>query len=143
MKRLLLLIGLLIVIFSLHGNEEMSQQAKIISAYSAAWNAKKLDEMAALMHPEIEWLSVVGSAVKVETKGKEQLVDSLKAWFASPSLPTGSLRDWSINGNFVAVTETASWLDDAKQTQSQSSLTVYELEDNLIRRVYYYSSISQ
>lgn len=143
MKRLLLFIGLLIVVFSLHGNEEMSQQAKIISAYSAAWNAKKLGEMAALMHPEIEWLSVVGSAVKVETKGKEQLVDSLKAWFESPSLPTGSLRDWSINGNFVAVTETASWLDDAKQTQSQSSLTVYELEDNLIRRVYYYSSISQ
>lgn len=143
MKRLLLFIGLLIVVFSLHGNEKMSQQTKIISAYSAAWNANNLDEMAALMHPEIEWLSVVGSAVKVETKGKEQLVDSLKAWFESPSLPTGSLRDWSINGNFVAVTETASWLDDAKQTQSQSSLTVYELEDNLIRRVYYYPSISQ
>lgn len=143
MKRLLLFIGLLIVVFSLHANQEMSQQTKIISAYSAAWNAKNLDEMAALMHPEIEWLSVVGSAVKVETKGKEQLVDSLKAWFESPSLPTGSLRDWSINGNFVAVTETASWLDDAKQTQSQSSLTVYELEDNVIRRVFYYPSISQ
>lgn len=142
MKKLLLFIGLLIGAFSLNANEGISQQTKIISAYSAAWNAKNLDEMAALMHPDIEWLSVVGASVKAETKGKVQLVNALNTWFESPNLPTGSLRDWSINGNFVAVTETASWLDDANQAKSQSSLTVYELEDNLIRRVYYYPSIS-
>lgn len=81
MKKLLFFIGLVVVAFSLRVNEEMNQQTQIISAYSAAWNAKNLDDMAALMHPDIEWLSVVGASVTAETKGKEQLVNALEMWF--------------------------------------------------------------
>ena len=119
----------------------VSGPAAIISAYSAAWNTQNLEQMAALMHPDIEWLSVNGSETTVETQGKAALVNAMREWFASPNLPSGSLRDWSINGHFVAVTETASWLDKTQQLQSQSALTVYELTDNLIRRVYYYPSV--
>ncbi|MDT0595471.1 nuclear transport factor 2 family protein [Glaciecola petra] len=141
MKKLIIFVGLLIAIFAAPSDANPKEQASIISAYSAAWNAKDLAKMATLMHPDIEWLSVSGSKISVETKGKDELVSALEKWFLSPDLPKGSLRDWSINGNFVAVTETASWLDDANQQQSQSSLTVYELQDKLIRRVYYYPSI--
>ncbi|MGS2718987.1 nuclear transport factor 2 family protein [Paraglaciecola aestuariivivens] len=112
----------------------------VIASYSAAWNSKDLKEMSALMHPDIEWASVVDGAVVIEVAGKDALVAELKTWFSVPSLPTGSLRDWSINGNYVAVTETAHWLDKTGKAQGQSALTVYELQDGLIRRVYYFPS---
>ncbi|GAA0859512.1 nuclear transport factor 2 family protein [Aliiglaciecola litoralis] len=113
----------------------------IIEAYSESWNEKNVQKMAALMHPQIQWLSVKGNTINVEISGKSELVEAMQKWFEDADLPAGSLRDWSLNGNFVAVTETATWIDDSGATQSQSSLTVYELEDDLIRRVYYYPSV--
>lgn len=113
----------------------------IISVYSQGWNDKDLETMASLMHPDITWMSIEGDTIKVEVSGKAALVAEMKNWFDGESaLPRGSLRDWSVNGNYAAVTETASWTAKDGSEKSQSALTVYELEDNLIRRVYYYPS---
>ena len=118
-----------------------SKSHPVIAAYSESWNEKDIHKMAALMHPDIQWLSVKDNTIVVEISGKSKLVAEMQQWFDSPDLPAGSLRDWSINGNFVAVTETAAWTDKSGTAQSQSSLTVYELKDKLIRRVYYYPSV--
>ena len=114
-----------------------SKAHPIVAAYSESWNEKDVQKMAALMHPDIQWLSVKDNTITVEVSGKSKLVAEMQEWFDSPDLLAGSLRDWSLNGNFVAVTETAVWTDKSGSAQSQSSLTVYELEDDLIRRVYY------
>ena len=110
----------------------------LITAYSDAYNAKDLDAMAALMHPDIEWLSVKGNEIIVEVSGKAALSEAMTSFFKDPNMATGSHRDWSINGNHVAVTEIASWTDKTGQPKSQSALTVYQFDDGLIRRVYYY-----
>ena len=121
---------------------DSSHAHPIVAAYSESWNEKDVQKMAALMHPEIQWLSVKDNTITVEVSGKSALVAEMQEWFNSPDLPSGSLRDWSINGNYVAVTETAAWTDKAGVAKSQSSLTVYELEEQLIRRVYYYPSVN-
>jgi hypothetical protein len=49
----------------------------------------------------------------------------------------GSLRDWAVAGDLISVVETASVLgEDGVRTQSDT-LTAYEIEDGLIRRVWY------
>jgi hypothetical protein len=137
---------LIIVLFSVLGLTACNPQTSapnehpIISPYSAAWNDQDLESMASLMHEDIAWMSVEGDAIKIEISGKEAMVAEMKSWFEGGNLPRGSLRDWSVNGNYVAVTETASWTTKDGENKSQSALTVYELEDNLIRRVYYYPS---
>lgn len=113
----------------------------IVAAYSESWNEKDINKMAALMHPDIKWMSVKDDAIVVEISGKLNLVAEMQNWFDGPDLPRGSLRDWSINGNFVAVTETATWKNKQGKLQSQSSLTVYELRNKLIHSVYYYPSV--
>ena len=113
----------------------------IISAYSEAWNNKDLEGMSSLMHPDIEWLSVTGNDISIEVSGKDALSQGIQGYFESPDLPTSSLRGWSVNGDYISVTETAHWTNKAGEPQSQSSLTVYELNDGLIRRVYYYPSV--
>ena len=110
----------------------------IIQAYSQAYNDKDIETMEALMHPDIEWVSISGNEIEVHVSGKSILSKEMQEWFKNPKLPKGSLRDWSLNGDYVGVTETAHWVNDEWEEKSQSALTVYELQENLVRRVYYY-----
>lgn len=109
-----------------------------ITAYSDAYNAQDLAAMRALMHDDIEWLSVNGSDIVVEVAGKDALSEAMTSFFEDPNMATGTHKGWSVNQDYVAVTETAHWTNKAGEAQSQSALTVYELKDGLIRRVYYY-----
>jgi hypothetical protein len=43
-----------------------------------------------------------------------------------------------VSGSFIAVQERAFWTTDKGKEVSQQSLAVYELQDGLIRRVYYF-----
>ena len=111
-----------------------------VKAYSNAYNAKDIDTLKSLMHPDIEWVSVTGSEIQVHISGKDALSKKMQDWFKNPKLPTGSLKGWSLNGDYVAVTETAHWTTDAGEAKSQSALTVYQFQNGLIRRVYYYAA---
>ncbi|MEP3892094.1 MAG: nuclear transport factor 2 family protein [Hellea sp.] len=113
----------------------------VIAAYSNAYNEKDITTMRALMHKDIEWVGVTGSDIEVHMSGKETLAKEMEIWFENPKLPKGALRDWSINGNMVAVTETAYWTTNDGEEKSQSALTVYELKDDLVRRVYYFEAV--
>jgi len=110
----------------------------VIQAYSTAYNEKDIVTLKSLMHPDIEWVAVEGNEIEVHLSGKDNLATEMEKWFENPDLPTGSHRDWSINGNNVAVTEIAHWTTKDGEKKSQSALTVYELEHDLIRRVYYF-----
>jgi len=113
----------------------------IISEHVRAFNAGDVEAMAKMQHPDIEWLSVSGTRLSVEVSGREVLSKNMAEYFKSPTKVTGRLRDWSINMPYVSVTETATWTATDGTENSQSSLTVYELEDNLIRRVWYYPAV--
>lgn len=110
----------------------------IIQAYSNAYNEKDIIALKSLMHPDIEWVAIEGNEIEVHVSGKETLATEMESWFENPNLPKGKHRDWSINGDNVAVTEIAYWTTKDGEKKSQSALTVYELENNLVRRVYYF-----
>lgn len=124
---------------AVNGSQPPAQKGHpIIQAYSQAYNDKDIGTMEALMHPNIEWVSISGNEIEVHVSGKATLSKEMQEWFKNPKLPKGSLRDWSLNGDYVGVTETAHWVSESGEEKSQSALTVYELKDNLVRRVYYY-----
>lgn len=114
----------------------------VITAHVEAFNAQDAAAMSQLQHPDIEWFSVNGSDMELAVKGREDLAEEMKNMFTSPIRVRGDLRDWSMNGNYVAVTETASWTNKKGEAKAQSALTVYEMEDGLIRRVYYYPTVN-
>jgi len=113
----------------------------VIVAHVDAFNAKDIPAMSAVEHPEVEWFSVEGDTITVEVKGRAQLADMMTDYLEANPTVTGSLRDWSINGDFISVTETATWQTADGTFQSQSALTVYEMDGDLIRRVWYYPAV--
>lgn len=140
MKPLLLATALLLSACS--QGESLQQAHPLIQAHVDAFNAQDAQAMAEVEHPDIEWFSVNDSEMSIEVSGRENLTNFMESYFKSPVKTTGSLRDWSVNGDYVAVTETAKWKTSSGENKSQSSLTVYHIEDNLIRRVWYYPAVS-
>ncbi len=115
-----------------------SSELQIAVAYVEAYNARDLDAMIALMHEDVEWLSIVGSEVSVFAKGKPDLSKQMEEYLASPSVPFSTVEGSVGDGRFVAVREVAHWKNSDGNARSQSALAVYEIVDGLIRRVWYY-----
>jgi len=113
----------------------------VISEHVRAFNAGDVEAMSKQQHPNIEWLSVNGANISVQVSGRDALARNMTKYFNSPTKVTNTLRNWSINTPYVSVTETASWTAKDGTPKSQRSLTVYQMEDNLIRRVWYYPAV--
>lgn len=111
---------------------------ELVEKYTAAFNARDVDAMGALMHPEIQWIMISGAKSEVATDGKANMVRDMTAYFQSPAKVSSSLSGWSVNGDYVTVIETASWQNSKGERQAQSATAVYQITDRLIRRVWYF-----
>jgi hypothetical protein len=113
----------------------------VIVSHVSAFNAGDVAAMGRLEHPDIEWFSVENASLSIEVSGRDELASMMTDYMLANPTVTGTLRDWSINGDFISVTETASWMTDTGEKQSQSALSVYQMEGDLIRRVWYYPAL--
>ena len=106
--------------------------------YVAAFNERNIDTMLSMVTDDIQWLTVAGDKITVETQGKEKLRDSMAAYFKSTKAK--SELEWvQVTASRVAALERASWQDKSGK-KSQASLSVYEFRGGLISRVYYYEA---
>ncbi|GAA0484323.1 hypothetical protein GCM10009096_28630 [Parasphingorhabdus litoris] len=110
----------------------------LVEKYTAAFNARDVNAMAALMHPDIQWITIRGDQSEVTTDGKQRMVSEMEFFFKSPTRISSSLGGWSVNGDYVSVIETASWPGSNGKRQAQSATAVYQIADRLIRRVWYF-----
>lgn len=112
----------------------------VVRNFVAAFDRHDLPGLIALAHPDIEWLSVNGPEVHLEAKGTHALEASISAYFESCSTCRSVVEVSSVNGQYVAAVETATWSVSGK-TQSQASTSVYEIVDGQVRRVWYFPAV--
>ena len=108
-----------------------------VEQFVAAFNAHDAEQMAKYVTEDVQWLSVNGDKITIETQGKENLVKAMNGYFASCPSCQSELQDFTVLGSRVSVVEQASWRRNG-ESHAQSSLAVYEFSSNLIRRVYYF-----
>ncbi len=115
----------------------LSEGQRVIEAHVAGFNARDIDAMRAAQHPDAQWFQLTGGELTVVSDNREDWNAAMLDLFDAPSDMRGSLRDWAVAGDLISVVETASVLgEDGVRTQSDT-LTAYEIEDGLIRRVWY------
>jgi len=112
--------------------------AATVRSFVAAFNAQDIDRMLALAAVDIEWISVDGAKIAIETAGKDALRKSMTAYFKSCPSCRSEVEIRAVTASRVAAIETASWTSAANGPRSQRGLSVYEFQDARIRRVYYY-----
>lgn len=111
---------------------------KTILAYTQAYNQRDVSSMAALMHDDIQWLSIEGDKISVVANGKDDLVAQMHAYVTSGATTKSSIEGRVADGRHIAVREIARWTDQSGAAAQQSSLSVYEIEGGLVRRIWYY-----
>ncbi len=105
--------------------------------YVSAFNKHDIDTMLGMVSDDIQWLSVAGDKITVETQGKAKLRESLAAYFKSTPSVKSELEWARVTASRVAALERAAW-QGKSGPKSQASLSVYEFSGSLISRVYYY-----
>jgi hypothetical protein len=109
----------------------------VVERFVEAFNRHDVDAMLALAHPEIQWLSVEGEKISVETAGVAALGESMRKYFRSLPSSRSSIEGVVEAGRFVSVRERARWQGKSGE-RTQSALAVYEVEEGRVRRVWYY-----
>ena len=116
-----------------------SPELRAVEAYVDAFNARDAEAMRALMHEDIEWLSIDGDAVETVSSGRDALSEEMRGYFESGTDVTSTLSDISQTGPYVSTVETARWGGADGTENAQASIAVYEISDTgLIRRVWYF-----
>jgi len=114
-----------------------SNRVQQVEQFVAAFNDHNAERMAQYVTEDVQWLSVNGDKITIETSGKENLVAAMSGYFKSCPSCQSQLEDFTVLGSRVSVVEEASWRRNG-ELRSQKSLTVYEFSNNLIHRVYYF-----
>ncbi|NOT35289.1 MAG: nuclear transport factor 2 family protein [Candidatus Eisenbacteria bacterium] len=105
--------------------------------YVSACNEREIDTMLDMVTDDIQWLSIAGDTITVETQGKTELRESLAAYFKSTPSARSELEWVRPTASRVAALERAAW-QGKTGPKSQAGLSVYEFSGGLISRVYYY-----
>ncbi len=125
-----------------HSQEPASRHIQTVEKFIAAFNAHDSSAMAGLVAEDVDWLSIDGDKVDIETRGKSALVESMNAYFKSCPTCQSTLSGAISTPGRVSVVEIANW-QGSTGPRSQRGLAVYEFSESLIRRVYYFAAEKQ
>jgi hypothetical protein len=118
------------------GHTQADSEARV-QEFVAAFNSRNIDAMLALVDENLQWLSISGAKITIETDGKNALRESMVRYFRSCPSCKSSLESVRMSGSRLTAMERASW--SAKSgNKSQTSLSVYEFRNGKILRVYYF-----
>ena len=134
-------VALLLLYFS-SAAADSADPGDVVRSFVDAFDRHDLPAVVELAHPDIEWLSVSGSAIHIETQGIDALKASISAYFESCGTCRAAVDVSSVNGQYVAAVETATWSASGIM-QSQASTSIYEIVEGQVRRVWYFPPVTR
>jgi hypothetical protein len=117
---------------------ELESNVKIVKEYLALFNQKAKQLMLSKVTADIRWWNFYENQMNLETEGKVALGEALDSYFASTSARS-VLQGITAQGDFVSATEKVFWENKGK-VQHQCSPVVYQIENGLIKQVWYYAA---
>jgi hypothetical protein len=133
MKTLLTCLFTFLVSYAAHAKNN----ATSVEGFIKAFNNKDINEMLSHVSKDMQWMSVAGERIDIQTTSIDALKEAMSGYFSS--VPSARSEIMSINesGNFVYTVEKAFWLV-GEMEKSQCSLAVYEFDNALIKHVWYF-----
>ncbi len=115
---------------------------RIVQGYVDAFNRRDIDAMLAVAADSLEWINLSGATASLETSGKDALAKGLRSYFESCPSCRSSIAILGQSGPFLVATERATW-ESGGAVKAQESLSVYEIRDGKILRVWYFPAVRQ
>lgn len=148
MKFLAMISAMLLIVACGSGNENAAvgtavssdteqQNVDVVLGLMNSFNAHDPDAMKLFWADDVTWYEIADGQSSVITSSAAQLYTELVSYFEAYPDVKSKLDSISVNGNFVMGIETPVWEQEG-ESKSQSSIVVYELEDQKVKRFWYY-----
>lgn len=108
-----------------------------VRSFIAAFNAHDSSAMSQFVTDDVQWLSISGESISIETKGKDALVAAMNDYFKSCPTCRSTVTELIASRDRVSAVEVATW-QGKDGLKKQSGISVYEFSAGLIKRVYYF-----
>ncbi|MBO6574276.1 MAG: nuclear transport factor 2 family protein [Rhodothermales bacterium] len=115
-----------------------SAEAQTVRAFTQAFNEHDVAAMALFLHEDAHWIYLMDDSLYTEAESREAITTSMAGYFEAYSDVNSSLESVHSLGPFVTAVERVSWNGGQN---AQSATVVYELENDLIRRVWYHDAV--
>src|SRR5262245_19027399 len=104
-----ILVGLLLLtsVANFHAADKPTSNEQRVRDYVAACNKRDVDAMMSMVSNDIQWLTVTGDKIAVETQGKARLRESMATFFKSTPSAESQLEWVQSTGSRVAALERA------------------------------------
>ncbi len=141
------LLALLVITFSLQSTAlgdkkpvaKDSSPQSVVHAFEKAFNDHRVDDMLALLSPDVVWFSIAGDSMTTEARGRDYISTWLKDYFKSLPSIRSSFDGVISSGSFIATLERPTWTTP-DGPRSQQALGIYEVRDGKILRIWYFPS---
>ncbi len=119
-----------------------NNSVQTVEAYLDAYNQHDIEGMFEYLSDDVKWKSVAEDKISIETDTKEKLKSVLEGYFQDIPSTRSEIQHVAAHGNFVNAFEKASWTNKEGETQQQCAASVYELEEGLIKNIWYHKSFA-
>jgi hypothetical protein len=113
-----------------------------VRRYVEAFNRHDVAAMIAQAAPDVQWHSLIGDSLVTEAAGRVALERGLTSYFRSYPSVRSTLGVLSSNGPYVSGRELVQWEQNGVR-KSQASLSVYEIREGRVLRVWYYPAVAE
>ena len=109
----------------------------VVRGYEAAFNAHSPEQVGRWLHEDLSWLAIDGDQARLEARGRAAMLQWLQGYFAQLPDVSARIETFHGDGRYVAVHECLSWHHEG-QARQQCAHGTYEIDNGLIRRVWYW-----
>lgn len=132
------LLGLLVLAGPSEANNP-DEVAERVRGLIAASNAQDVDSVLSATTEDFRWMMVEGDRVQVEVDGRTDLESWLHAYYGSTPGARSEIGEVLVDGSYATTIETMHWNTPEGEARTQSSTSVYHVNDEgLIRAVWYF-----
>ena len=115
-----------------------SSTEAVVRANFEAFNRQDIDALAATVAEDFIWYNIENDKMSIEASGRESLRKGVQDYFKALPTARSVAETLTASGPYVSVRERASWTTRTGEKKSQVAITVYEVRNGLIKRVWYY-----
>ena len=127
------------VLFTPTAGAGQSKAEQQVMAFVTAFNDKNVDAMLNLATDNVSWMSIAGESLAAEASGSGDLKAAMQDYFSSHPDSYSKIRQIQSSGPWVTTLEHAG-RDIDGQFKGQCAYAMYQLKDDLIKSVWYFSA---
>ncbi len=126
--------------FNVTKKEQQGKTGNLAVKFVNAYNAHDADAMLTMVHQDVRYMFINNDQIYTETVGKNALAEFLGTYFIQNTSAQSEVVSSKQEAKFIHQVERAIWKNQEGKTQTQCSLSVYELQDELIINVWYFTA---